>query len=83
MEFASLNARSEPCSCSVDSPCNDEIDDDELYMPNFDPVKYCLPEVEDLQIRRLVEEYKEIFRVRPGRTDLCEYHIRLQDGYTC
>ena len=81
LEFSSHNVSSKPCLCSVDIPRNDEIDaeDDLPYLPSFDPEEYCLPKTDDPQMHRLVEEYKEIFRVRPGRTDLYEYHIRLLD----
>ena len=80
LQFSSLNVQSEACMCSVDVARNDEIDaDEDFYSPNFDDEVYCLPEVDDPQIRKLVVEYKEIFRVRPGRTDLYQYDIRLLD----
>ena len=59
---------------------SDESDlEEEFYLTNYEPDAVCLPEVDDPQLRELVEEYKDIFKLRPGRTDSYEYTIRLAD----
>lgn len=80
LEFSPPTVQNDKCACSVELERSDQIDnEDEFCLTSFEPEKYCLPEVNDPELHRLIEEYKDIFRVRPGRTNLCKYDIRLVD----
>ena len=84
LDFSSLisvdtGVQNSQCACSVENERDDADVSDEFYLSSFDDESYSLPEVVDPDLQNLVNEYKEIFRVRPGRTELYEYDIRLSD----
>ena len=83
LEFAPKPIMQNPCVCSVENERADSQTDEEeeFYLTSLDPESYCLPEVpaDDVELHDLMEEYKDIFRIRPGRTQLTEYDIRLSD----
>ena len=79
LEFSSPSNRPK-CACSVDVENNDSMQlDEDIGLSSFEVETYSLPEVSDPDYKRLVHDYKEIFRVKPGRTNLYEYEIRLSD----
>lgn len=80
LEFSRCNNK-KPCVCSVQNDRDECGVDEEYCMPPFESEAYCLPEVppEDAELCELMQEYKDIFRLRPGRTQLTEYDIRLSD----
>ena len=83
LEFPASSVKSKQCVCSVEFQSDVEVNEtdvgDDFCLTSFETELYSLPEVTDPDYKVLIDEYREIFRVRPGRTGLYEYELRLSD----
>lgn len=78
LEFAPKCITHDLCACSVKSERDNETDNEEFFLRSVDPESYCLPHVpaNDMELRELMEEYKDIFRITPGVLNLLNMTFR-------